>query len=154
MNVIANESTVIKQTAEVVFAYISDLENFGEWFPGVVSIKSLNTLPVTQVGKKYQEVVKIPFAGKKTICIEVKESLMNKRLATEGDLSPLLPGMTITLTSMEEETLINWRMDSRNNHPLFRVTLLPFVRVVMSRRAKQGLDQLKDKLHKNEWTEK
>jgi len=147
MNVIANESTVINQTAEVVFAYISDLEKFGEWFPGVVSIKSLNALPVTQIGKKYQEIVKLPFTGGKTVCIEVKESLLNKRLVTEGDLSPLLPRMTITLTSMQRETKINWCMESRNNHPLFRVTLLPLARVLMSKRAKQGLCQLKSKLH-------
>lgn len=149
MNVIANESTVIQQNAEVVFSYVSDLENFGEWFPGVVSIKSLNALSATQIGKKYQEIVKLPFKGEKTVCIEVKEFLLNKNLVTEGDLSPLLPRMTITLTGTQGETKLNWCMESRNNHPLFRVTLLPLARIVMSRRAKQGLSQLRSKLREN-----
>ena len=38
-----------------VYRYVTDMENYANWFPGVIDIRSVDELPVGAVGKRYLE---------------------------------------------------------------------------------------------------
>ncbi len=48
---LANTAITIFTPADVVFKYVSNMENYKHWFPGVVDIRSANTLDHGVVGK-------------------------------------------------------------------------------------------------------
>lgn len=147
MNTIAEHSVEINNNIEAVFSYVSDMENFGEWFPEVVKITAVNSQNHESLGKMYRETVKVPTQGEKEVTIKVVEFNKNKKFVTEGDLFPLLPKMTVLFTSLEDnKSLVNWKMQSRNNKLFFRLLLLPMIKSLMTKRAKRGLSNLKGKL--------
>jgi len=129
------------------FRYLCNMENFGAWFPGVLSITSPDATPHGQVGKTYHERVRMPFRGEVTIPLTVTTCEEGRLFRTQGALRPLLPEMTITLCPTDgARTRIAWRMDSRNESALFRVTLLPLARRVMARRAGVARERLRARL--------
>ncbi|WP_068827942.1 SRPBCC family protein [Pseudomonas sp. BMS12] len=146
MQLLAEASTTIRCSVDQVFALISDMQRFAEWFPGVIDIVSVDTLPVATLGKRYRETVSIPLRGKQQIEIEVKEVEVGRRFVTEGNFPPLLPRMEILLEGLGVETHVQWAMYSRNNARLVRVLLLPLVRPTLQRRAQLGVDHLKSLL--------
>lgn len=144
---IAENSIRIDCRPDIVFGYVSNLENFGEWFPGVLEIDSASEGAHGSVGKKYKESVKGPFGKKNTVIIEVKEVDPNQRLVTEAEFAPLLPRMDIRFdTQNGEQTVVSWRMDSRTESRLFSLLFLPFIRRVMEKRAQLGMVNLKNLL--------
>lgn len=78
------------------------MERFGEWFPAVLSIKSIDELPHGSVGKKYLETVSVPMRGERKIELTVKESVEKERFVTEGNFPPLLPRMEIQINETGE----------------------------------------------------
>jgi len=143
------EGTVeIRRSRHDVFAYVSNMENFPAWFPGVVSIRALDTLDHGQVGKRYRETVHMPFGRTGTIDLEVKEAQAEAHLRTEGEAF-LLPGMSVSFASLSADTtLVDWRMVSRNQRWWFRWLVLPLLRRVMRARARVGLRQLREHLER------
>lgn len=141
------EGTIeIGRSCDDSFAYISNLENFPAWFPGVASMRALDASDHGTVGKRYRETVHVPFGRTTTIDIEVKEARPGVRFLTEGE-GPLLPRMTVQFTAVSEErTRIAWRMVSRNQRWWFRWLAAPLLRIVMGRRARRGLRRLRQNL--------
>jgi hypothetical protein len=74
MNLISEVEISIDRVDTDVFNYVSNMENFGAWFPEVISITSDSEGPHGIVGKKYLETVNIPLAGLKQISISVVDS--------------------------------------------------------------------------------
>ncbi|MDX8365516.1 SRPBCC family protein [Cytobacillus sp. IB215665] len=144
---LAESKIVINKHIGDVFLYITNMENFGQWFPKVIKVKLSTDKTVGEVGKVYLETVKMPLKGKVDISIEVKEFVKNKRFVTEGDLNPIFPRMTVLLKEKENMvTHVIWRMESRNKGLLIKTFLLTFIKGIMQRRATQGLLNLKNVL--------
>ncbi|MEO1245625.1 MAG: SRPBCC family protein [Pseudomonadota bacterium] len=82
-----------------VYQYVVDMENYGNWFPGVIDIHSVDELPPGTIGKRYLERIEFP-TGPGELNIEVKQATANERFVTEGDLPQLLPRMTVDFTDV------------------------------------------------------
>lgn len=119
---------------EESFLYVSNMDNFADWFPEVVEIVSKNKDPI-RVGKQYLETVKMPLIGDKKATLTVKDYELDSRFSTEGDFSPLLPRMEICVSADSNgKTRINWAFYSRNSSKIFKL-FVPLLRYVMSKRA-------------------
>lgn len=94
MILLAENTVLLTENVNTVFKYVTNMENYKLWFPGVIGIKSMNNLVHGQIGKQYIEELYLPNGTKKLI-IEVKESTKNKKFVTIGDLEPLRPMMTM-----------------------------------------------------------
>jgi hypothetical protein len=147
MILIAETNVLVECSVEHAFSVVSNMERFGEWFPEVISISSMNDLNHGEVNKTYVELVSVPLQGKRSIEIVVKESVPCSRFVTEGKLFPLLPRMEIELlTQAESKTNIKWRMLSRSKSRIVKLLLLPVAKVIMQKRAAAGVFALKSLL--------
>jgi hypothetical protein len=144
MTLIAKTETTIKCSAAHAFSVVSNMERFGDWFPSVKSIKSVNDFPHGKVGKKYNEIVSIPLSGDREIEITVKESIKNVLFVTEGQFAPLLPRMEVAITETgENEIFLQWSMYSRSASKAVKMLLLPLAKSTMQKRANIGANKLK-----------
>jgi hypothetical protein len=149
MHLLAEHSVAIDRPAEAVFDYVADMERFGDWFPGVIAIESANARAHGEVGKEYVETVAIPLRGRRRVRIAVREARPGECFVTEGSLRPLMPRMEVGLRrDGPGRCELTWRMLSRNDGALFRLTLLPMARAVLRRRAAHGLARLKRNLER------
>ncbi|GAB3216853.1 SRPBCC family protein [Mycolicibacterium hippocampi] len=147
MYLLANSVVTIGCSRAKAFDYAADLENFGDWFPGVIGIAADDDLPFPTRGKQYLETVAMPLRGKRRVAIRVVDINVPHRVATEGDLPLLLPRMEMEFSEVEPSSCeVRWSMWSRNGTALARNTALPLARWVMGRRADVGLGNLKSRL--------
>ena len=146
MKLVARSTATVDHPAEQVYALVSNMERFGEWFPSVISIVSTNNLAHGQPGKAYLETVQVPLRGRRKVEITVVEALANRRFVTEGRFAPLLPRVEITLSEPGlGRTFVEWAMFSRGRHWSAGL-LLPLARRTMQARADRGLKALKTHL--------
>jgi hypothetical protein len=144
MHLLAEKTVHIQQNALDVFAYVSNMENFGDWFPGVISIESSNALDHGQPGKQYLETVLVPLRGRRQITLEVREVREGHFFATEGRLPPLMPRMEIELRGVAAGSCdLTWRMFSRSDNAIVKYALLPLAKRLMEKRAALGVAALK-----------
>lgn len=144
MHLLTEKTIHIQQPTSVVFGYVANMEKFGEWFPGVISIASANALDHGQQGKEYLETVSVPLRGMRKVRMEVREVRRDQFFATEGRFPPLMPRMEIELRETGPNSCeLTWRMFSRNNSWIVLYTLLPLARRVMDKRASLGVAALK-----------
>lgn len=144
VQLLAEQSTEVVCGVDVAYGYVSNLERFGEWFPGVISIESVNDIQHATVGKRYLETVSIPMRGERKVSITVKEAESNRRFVTEGSLKPLLPRMEVEFRAVSSDKCqITWRMFSRNNGLFARATIVPLARSVMKKRSAIGIERLR-----------
>lgn len=147
MYLLAEETIRIERPVSQVFAYVTDMERFGEWFPGVLRIESSNALAHGEADKEYLETVSVPLRGTRKIRITVREAQAGRRFVTEGKFPPLMPRMEVEFSERGPGACsITWRMFSRNASPLLGLTLLPLARRVMRKRAAEGVKELKRRL--------
>ncbi|MFK4073750.1 SRPBCC family protein [Ectopseudomonas khazarica] len=143
MQLLTENTAEIACSVEVAYGYICNLDNFGEWFPGVIAIESDNELAHAAIGKKYLETVSVPMRGTRKVRITVIAAEPNKLLVTEGKFPPLMPRMEIQFHSTSTDSCrITWRMLSRNKNFIIKATLLPLARRVIRKRAAIGMEQL------------
>jgi hypothetical protein len=144
MYLLADAVVTVECSRAKAFDYAANLENFVDWFPGVVSIVASDELSAAAIGKKYSETVSVPLRGKRSVMIRVTDAMAPQRLVTEGDLRPLLPRMEMEFVDAGPNTCeVRWRMLSRNENGVAGRTVLPVAGWVMRRRAKIGLRNLK-----------
>lgn len=150
MHLLAEETVHIKRAVPDVFNYVTNMERFGEWFPGVLSIQSANHQRHGQVGKEYLETVSLPLRGQRKIKLVVREAEAGRRFVTEGRLFPLMPRMEVTFSPVGVASCqLTWRMYSRSEASFVRLALLPLARRVMRKRAAVGVKRLKRRLEGN-----
>ena len=150
MHLLAEKSVRIQRPKSAVFEYVTNMENFKEWFPGVISIESSNPLSHGQRGKEYLEAVSVPLRGIRKIKLTVREVQGHRFFATEGRFPPLMPRMEISLNDIEINSCeLTWRMFSRSNNLIVKCTLLPLAKRVMEKRAALGVKALKIRLEGN-----
>ena len=137
----------IERPINEVYDFATNMENFGSWFPEVIKIESHNNLDHGVVGKKYLETVKDPFKGEIQIVLEVKKADSCSSFVTEGDYPPLLPKMTIQfLETSKGSTELSWAMESRSKSFLIRISMIQLAKIIMRKRAKKGVLNLKNLL--------
>ena len=143
MYLLADAVVTVECARAKAFDYAANLENFVDWFPGVVSIVASDELPAAAIGKKYLETVSLPL--RKAVGHDSGDRCQApQHLVTEGDLRPLLPRMEMEFVDAGQNTCeVRWRMLSRNENRLAGGTVLPVAGWVMRRRAKIGLRNLK-----------
>lgn len=150
MHLLVEQSVCIHRPAQSVFEFVSNMEHFGLWFPGVIGIESSNALVHGQVGKEYLETVSVPFRGRQKITLQVREVVQTSGhylFATEGRFPPLLPRMEISISDVQPTFCqLTCRIFSRNGDPIIRFTLHPLVRRLMGQRARLGLAALKERM--------
>ncbi|PCK29657.1 SRPBCC family protein [Pseudoalteromonas piscicida] len=101
MILLAKKDITLNVDTEKAYSYLTNMENYGDWFPGVSSIASANNLAHSAVGKKYTEHLTLP-TGESTLTIEVTRSEQNTAFYTEGDLHPLYPAMAMTFKRLNK----------------------------------------------------
>lgn len=147
MHLLAEASIHIQRPALEVFQYVSNMERFGEWFPGVTAIQSSNALPHGQPGKEYLETAYVPLRGNRKIKVLVREVRGHQFFATEGRFPPLLPRMEITLDDTGASTCdLTYRVFSRSNSLITQYTVILIARRVMRKRAALGVATLKRRM--------
>lgn len=147
MHLLAESAVEIACPVGAAYRYASNLEHFGEWFPGVIMIESANGLPPGEIGKEYLETVAVPLRGRQKIRLVVREAERDRLLVTEGAFAPLLPRMQIRFEALTEQSCrIHWQIFSRNRGLMARMTIIPMARAVMRKRALAGLAALKRRL--------
>lgn len=147
MHLLAEKTVHIQQNVLDVFAYVSNMENFGEWFPGVISIASSNALDHGQPGKQYLETVLVPLRGTRQITLDVREVREGEFFATEGRFPPLMPRMEMGLRSADANSCeLTWRMFSRSDNLIVKYTLLPLAKRLVKKRAALGVAALKKRM--------
>ena len=116
VQLLTEQSVEIARPVATVYRDATNLERFGEWFPGVIAVVSANDLAHASVGKEYRESVEVPGRGRVDVRILVREATPDVWLATEGDLAPLLPRMEMQFAALTPHGCrLTWRMGSR--HP-------------------------------------
>src|SRR5882757_6506998 len=147
MYLLARSGVTIRCSRTKTFEYAANLENFVDWFPGVISIVAHNELQFAAPGKQYSETVAVPLRGKRKVVIRVVDGRAPQRLVTEGDLPLLLPRMEIDFDDLGADLCeVRWRMSSRNENVVVRYLVLPLAGWLMRRRAVTGLRNLKWRL--------
>jgi hypothetical protein len=147
MYLLASSVVTIACARTKAFDYAADLENFAQWFPGVIGIVADDELAFATPGKRYVETVAVPLRGNRTVLIRVVDASAPMRVVTEGDLPLLLPRMEIDFQDVGGNSCeVRWRMLSRNENVLIRHTVLPLAGWLMGRRATAGLRNLKRRL--------
>ena len=148
MQLLTENRVSIACSVSSAFAYVTNMENFGEWFPKVRSIVSVDTQPHATLGKRYAETVSTP-RGERKILLRVKTVEPDRLFVTEGDYPPLLPRMEIEFEPHSAGCTVTWRMFSRNGGLLARFIWLRVARRIIRERATVGVAQLKQQLERN-----
>ncbi|MBA4368268.1 MAG: polyketide cyclase [Desulfobacterium sp.] len=149
MAILTENKIEINRSINEVYDFVINMENFGKWFPEVIKIESQNNLEHGVVGKKYIETVKDPFKGEVQIVIEVKKAEQNTSFITEGEYAPLLPKMILHFSeTVHGGTAFTWAMESRTKNTFVKILLIPVAKLVMKKRAKIGVMNLKKILEK------
>ena len=150
MYLLADAAVDVACSCAEAFDYACDLENFAEWFPGVIKIVAHNDVAFSERGREYRETVDVPLRGRRSVGIRVVDAEAPHQLITHGDLAMVLPRMEIHITQKSPQACtVQWRMFSRNRGALARVIVLPIARAVMTRRASTGLRRLKERLERD-----
>jgi len=141
---LATTSVTIAAPIDIVFKYVSNMENYNEWFPGVVDIKSANNLEHGVVGKTYVEILSLP-SGDAELEIKVDQCEVNQLFLTKGNLPGVLPQMTLTFSGNEEKSCdVNLQYHSRNIELTPTSELIIALRENLSIRANKGAAKLKE----------
>ncbi|GLQ30888.1 SRPBCC family protein [Litoribrevibacter albus] len=141
---LAKVSTTISAPVAVVFDYVTNMENYGDWFPGVVAIRSDNDLPHATVGKTYLETLQLP-GGEYELSIEVIQSEAKGLFLTQGDLEGVLPQMTMRFSEEQEGTCtFDLQYHSRNTTLSEESEIIIALRKDLAERASTALVNLKN----------
>ncbi len=136
---LAECSAAIAAESHDVFAYVTDMERYQDWFPGVIGIRSTDSLPPATVGKRYRETIELP-SGPTELVIEVVDAIENELFVTEGQLDGILPRMTIKFSGIDDNYCLTvLRYDSREPNLKKDLRLLAALRGDLQQRAQIGL---------------
>jgi reticulon-4-interacting protein 1, mitochondrial len=141
-------TVIIERPAAEVFDYICDMENYVEWFPGIVQMRSADTLPPGTEGKIYDEIARLPDGREEGITVKVVQVVKGSRLSIEASLEPALPKFDYVVESINAgSTSFYWRCSARNTSFKSRAFLV-MMRLVLRPRLKAALGNLKARLER------
>ncbi|MGL4177036.1 MAG: SRPBCC family protein [Dermatophilaceae bacterium] len=137
-------SVLIRRPADEVYAYVADLRNYPEWFPGVLCMDLVgDPADRTAVGTRYREVARLPGGREENLTVTVVVSDPGRALAIEVDLEPLLPRFEYEVTAVDDDTTrYTWTCRARNTTRRAWPTVLA-TRLFLGRRLRRALPTLK-----------
>jgi reticulon-4-interacting protein 1, mitochondrial len=130
------ESTVeVERSVADVWAYLRDIENYVEWFPGIVQMKGIGDLPPGAIGKRYAEIGLGPDGKEHAIDVEVVVADdVGHHLAIEASLKPVLPRFDYRLTEIGAgRTRFDWVCTGRASGPFAALGRQVMKRIVWPR---------------------
>jgi len=137
-------SALISAPVNTVFNYVTNMENYGNWFPGVQAIKSKNSLAHATIGKTYLETLLLA-DGEYQLTIEVAQCEANRLFLTKGDLAGVLPQMTIEFYAEEENKCrMVLHYHSRNTSLTAQSPMIIALREDLTTRAATGITHLQN----------
>ncbi|MGB0943456.1 MAG: SRPBCC family protein [Marinomonas sp.] len=140
---LTNVSLSIEQDIDTVFAYATNLENYANWFEGVIDIKSANNLGQFELGKTYQETLLIN-GQEAMLTIKVHECSQPNLFVTQGDLAGFLPQMNMSFERLaEQETLFHLAYASRETTIAKDDAFLTSLKADLTVRAQKAVLNLK-----------
>ena len=143
---LARTSVNIDVSVSEVFRYVTNLERYGDWFPGVISVKSANQNAHATVGKAYLETLRLP-EGEMDIVIDVVKCQPDRLFMTHGNLDGILPQMTMTFSPHQDDRCqFTLQYHSRNPSLSETSDLVSALKTDISNRAKMGVERLKYQL--------
>jgi len=143
---LSKTSGLISAPVDIVFKYVTNMENYGFWFPGVQAIKSKNNFPHATIGKTYLETLLFP-DGEHQLTITVAQCEVNQLFLTKGDLEGVLPQMTIKFHAPEKnQCRIDLHYHSRNSSLNEQSEIIISLREDLSMRAMTGITNLQKML--------
>lgn len=143
MIILATTSISISAPIETIFEYVTNMENYKQWFPGVIHIKSANDVQHGTVGKTYVETLSLP-NGNVDLIIEVVQCETNRLFLTQGDLPGIFPQMTITFSNgTSSHCHMNLQYHSRSNELTLTSDLVQALQEDLTIRANDGVKKLK-----------
>lgn len=143
---LAKTSGTISASVNTVFNYVTNMDNYGYWFPGVQAIKSKNSTPHASIGKTYLETLLLP-DGEYELTIEVVECEVNRFFLTKGDLTGVLPQMTIEFFPEEKNKCrMKLQYHSRNSSLTEKSDIIIALKKDLKIRASEGISNLQKML--------
>ena len=144
MILLANIETVIDCPVAKLFNYVTDMENYLHWFPGVINISSYNNLTKNQIGKQYIETLEFP-SGMEKLIIQVAKYEKNRLFTTEGNLELVLPMMTMNFKE-ETENSCHFTLSyfSRNTELDTDNSMLKTIQTDLKHRLPTAINKLKE----------
>lgn len=124
------------------FDIVCRLENFSQWFPGIIRVTPEDNRPNFQIGKRYRETIKVPIKGEMDIILTVVTSIPGQRFATQAELPILAPKMEMLFEPQGQGTGLTWRMHSEQRHHWLGWLLANSAGKIIGRRANIGLQTL------------
>ncbi len=141
---LVDQSVSINRPIAYVFAFVSNHENYAQWFPGVVSVVPVDRQAHATVGKTYRETLRLPTGRHQAMDIVVVTSQPPDMFATEGTFAPLHPRMEVRLTQASaQETALHLHFFSRSQSAIARWLIGIFVKRTFARQSGRGLRKLK-----------
>ncbi len=145
---LAQGTTIINAKVNTVFKYVSNMENYKTWFPGVVEVRSFNELAHGTQGKQYRETLNLN-GGQGQLIIEVKQCKLNELFLTQGDLPGILPQMTIRFLATQDNACeMNLQYHGRAIELAHNKNLQEMLQQDLHIRTQKGLAQLKQLMEK------
>jgi hypothetical protein len=147
MILLTQKSALIQHNTVQLYSYLSNMENYGQWFPGVVNIQSANKQRHATIGKRYSETLIMP-EGDVTLTIEVKQASTNTLFYTEGDLKPVFPAMKMEFQDLGAAgTQFSLSYYSRNPELSDSHAMIKALRADLSLRIGQAMSKLQLKFN-------
>ncbi len=129
---VLQDSVTIERSADDVWAFVRDMENYPLWFTGIVKMASADDVPVATIGKRYDETAIVPGGKEETISVEViAADEVARHLAIQASLEPFVPRFDYRVTPVSSNRCIfHWRsiatgrsLKARLQRPVFRMIL-------------------------------
>lgn len=138
----------IARPASEVFAFVSDLENYPRWFPGIGKMAAVDSSPIGTIGKRYAEVAYLRTGQVADITVEIVEFVAGERFAMHASLEPILPRFDYRFVAAGEDACdFHWRC-TRRAQTEAAIQMVGPMREGLGPRLHQALENLKLRLEK------
>lgn len=146
MILLAQVDEMIQCPVSRLYPFVTNMENYKNWFPGVIDIVSGNALAHGQVGKEYVETLDLT-TGRRTLRIVVRQVEPNQIFITESDLEPVLPRMEMRFRDgLPEGCQFNLSYYSRNTELDPNGQLITSIQQDLGERIVSAIRQLKNRV--------
>lgn len=143
MRQLAYVSLTINAPIDSFFNYVTNMENYAEWFPGVIEVKQINQQDPLKPGTRYSEIIEFAGANLEQT-VEVIEVIQNRLFVTRGNAQPLLTQMKMQFTPQGDGYLFEISYFSRQASTKIDQDTLVAISTNILQRAEQGLAVLKE----------
>jgi reticulon-4-interacting protein 1, mitochondrial len=137
------DKVTIHCSADQAWAYVRDMENYPQWFVGIVQMDSADSLPIATIGKQYDEIGLAPSGKEEVITVKIIEANEQERhLAIRASLEPFVPRFDYRIIALnEQQCVFHWRCATKTS---FKATLLrPIFREIIRGRLTKALNNFR-----------